>query len=180
LIDQSWLSPKLESRPLPEKGYMGVFAREPVAAGELLVMWTGHLVPADRLDAVDPLLRSRSVQVEEDLYLVPERAEPGDFFNHSCSPNAGISGQIALVALRDIAPGEEICYDYAMTDGSPYDEFECRCGEPICRHRITGDDWRRPDLWARYGDHFSPYLLRRIRRLQSESRNRATDSENRR
>jgi uncharacterized protein len=33
---------------------------------------------------------------------------------------------------------------------------------------VTGDDWRNPLLWERYGGHFSPYLLRRIAALQRE------------
>ena len=69
-----------------------------------------------------------------------------------------MSGQIGVVALRDLAAGDEICIDYAMCDGSPYDEFECGCGTPTCRGRITGDDWRRPELQARYAGYFSPYF----------------------
>jgi S-adenosylmethionine decarboxylase len=52
-----------------------------------------------------------------------------------------------------------------MTDGSPYDEFDCTCGAPGCRRRVTGSDWQRPELQARYAGHFSPYLERRIARL---------------
>jgi hypothetical protein len=33
----------------------------------------------------------------------------------------------------------------------------------VCRQVITGEDWRRPDLRARYGDHWVPALLDRIR-----------------
>lgn len=162
---KSYFSPALEHRELSHKGFYGVFARAFIPAGELLVMWAGEIVPADRLHEVDPLIVSRSVQVEENLYLVPAQVEPCDFINHSCNPNAGLSGQIALVALRDIAPGEEVCYDYAMTDGSPYDEFTCQCGEPTCRKQVRGTDWMRPELQARYRGHFSPYLQRRIERL---------------
>ncbi len=167
----SYLSPRLEARPVNDKGAYGVFAREAVPAGELLVMWAGELRTPEAFQQLPPLLQSRSVQVEENLYLVPTRTEPADFVNHSCDPNAGLSGQIALVALRDIAAGEEIHYDYAMTDGSPYDEFDCRCGAPNCRRRVTGDDWRLPDLQARYAGHFSPYLQRRIERLTTARSN---------
>jgi hypothetical protein len=51
-----------------------------------------------------------------------------------------------------------------MSDGSPYDEFDCACGSPLCRGRVTGDDWQRHDLQARYAGYFSPYLQRRIER----------------
>jgi hypothetical protein len=73
-----------------------------------------------------------------------------------------MSGQIVLVAMREIAPGEEICFDYAMTDSYPYDEFACRCGSTRCRKRVTAADWRRIDLQERYRGFFSPYLQKRI------------------
>ena len=92
------------------------------------------------------------------------------WINHSCAPNCEADeehGRIFIKALRDIAPGEEICYDYATSDGSPYDEFDCRCGVSSCRGRITGSDWSLPDLQAKYAGHFSPYLQRRIDRLHN-------------
>lgn len=168
-MSHSYFAPCLEARPLPEKGHYGVFARTPIPAGELLVMWAGRIVAAAQLTTLSALQVSRSVQVEEELYLVPVvDHEPGDFINHSCNPNAGLQGQIALVALRDIMTGEEICYDYAMSDGSAYDEFVCQCGEANCRGRITGSDWQISALQARYVGYFSPYLQRRIDRLRSQ------------
>jgi hypothetical protein len=164
----SYLSPKLEARPLPEKGFYGVYACETVTAGELLAMWSGALYSLENLEKLPFIERSRSVQVEDDFFLVPIReGEPADFFNHSCNPNAGLNGQIGVVALRDIAVGEEVCYDYAMSDGSHYDEFECQCGEATCRHRVTGDDWQLPALQERYKGYFSPYLQRRIDHTQA-------------
>lgn len=38
----------------------------------------------------------------------------------------------------------------------------CRCGTPACRGRVTGQDWRRPELHERYRGDFPPYLQRRI------------------
>ena len=114
-------------------------------------------------NALPVYVQQHSLQVEEDLYLVPDAVdEPADFVNHACEPNAVLSGQITLVARRDIEIDEEICFDYAMSDGGPYDEFECACGAPNCRGKITGNDWQRPELWERYAGHFSPYLQRRI------------------
>ncbi len=162
----SYCSPRLQPRPLLHKGYYGLFATEYIPKGEVLVVWSGRLVYIDDVQHLSTLHVSYTIQVEENLYLVSVReGEPADYVNHSCNPNSGLSGQIGLVALRDIQPGEEICFDYAMSDGSPYDEFECRCGEPTCRHRISGNDWQRPELQQRYAGYFSPYLQRRIERL---------------
>ena len=69
-----------------------------------------------------------------------------------------------LFAVEPIGAGEELTIDYAMIDGDPDDRMECRCGTPACRGVVSGGDWRRPDLQARYGDFSSWYLLERIRR----------------
>jgi uncharacterized protein len=39
----------------------------------------------------------------------------------------------------------------------------CLCGSPLCRGVVAGDDWRRPELRERYGEHWVPALLTRIR-----------------
>ncbi len=164
----NYLSPKLEASTNPDKGGFGVFAREFIAAGELLVVWGGEVVTGEQLYQLPERARQHSLQVDEGLYLVATRPpEPADYVNHSCEPNAGLRGQISLVALRDILPGEEVCFDYAMTDSSPYDEFICGCGTPSCRTRVTGNDWRLMELWERYDNHFSTYLLHRIEKLKA-------------
>ena len=159
----SYLSPKLEQREALEKGGAGVFAREAIAAGEILTVWGGIIAPGSRLDEFSEYARTHGLQVEDDLFLLPLTGDdPADAFNHSCDPNAGLYGQIALVAMRPIAPDEEVCFDYAMCDSNPYDEFTCCCGSPFCRENVTAEDWKRPDLQQRYQGYFSPYLQRRI------------------
>ncbi len=142
---------------------MGVFATQPVAAGEVLAVWGGVVVPGGRLGNYTHYAQTHGIQVEEDLFLLPlTEDDPSDFFNHSCDPNAGLSGQICLVAMRPISVDEEVCFDYAMSDSNPYDEFECGCGAVNCRGRVTAEDWRRLDLQERYRGFFSPYLQRRM------------------
>ena len=82
--------------------------------------------------------------------------------NHSCNPNAGLQGQITLVALRNIAAGEQICFDYAMSDAHPDFYLDCACGTPQCRGKVTGNDWMIPELQERYKGYFSPYIQRQI------------------
>lgn len=175
----SYLSPKLESRPHPVKGVCGIFCREPVAKDEIVVVWGGKVLTADEVDPSMPNFTQQVLQIDDELFLMTPSLEPTDCFNHSCDPNVGMSGQISLIAMRDIAPDEEVCLDYAMCDGSDYDEFDCTCGSPKCRGHITGEDWKRPELWQRYEGYFSPYLQRRIavlRRKTHPERQRASSS----
>ena len=63
------------------------------------------------------------------------------FINHSCEPNCESvieHRRVYIEALRDIAPGEELCYDYQIgrdrSDPPNVDEiFACRCGTQQCR-----------------------------------------------
>jgi len=66
--------------------------------------------------------------------------------NHSCDGNCesqDVRGHIWIVARRDIAPGEELLYDY----GFPFSEWRshpCRCGARGCVGYIVnqGQRWR--------------------------------------
>ena len=169
-MDANWLTPKAETRPTPGKG-SGAFAIEPIAAGETVAGFGGWLMTRADLATLPEERQHRSIQVDADLFMVssPE-PERGDLVNHSCEPNCGLSGAILVVALRDIAVGEELTFDYAMGDASDYDEFTCRCGTPSCRGIVTGSDWRDPALQARYAGWFSPYLAARIAGLSDSSR----------
>jgi hypothetical protein len=66
------------------------------------------------------------------------------FINHSCGPNCillpvNVGGHIrnGIFALRDIAPGEFLSYDYHF-DTRHGDRFVCRCGAVKCRGTMKG------------------------------------------
>lgn len=163
----AYLTDKCQVQHRNVAGGYGVYAISVIEPGELIGMWGGRIIGPDAFDSLPEAIRGHTVQIEEELYLASLRPdEPPDFINHSCEPNAGLDGQIATVALRPILPGEEVTIDYAMCDGSPYDEFQCTCGAAICRGKVTGEDWRNPMLWERYKGHFSPYLQHRIDALK--------------
>ena len=63
--------------------------------------------------------------------------------------------------MRAIEAGEELTHDWAMTDDDE-STIVCHCGAATCRKTITGKDWQRPELQARYAGYFSPYLQRKI------------------
>jgi len=155
-------------------GGLGLFATTFIPKDELLVYWAGKIVHVQEVLAMRESERTYILQVEEELFQVPFWAgynEPADFVNHSCDPTAGFrNSPVCLVAMRDLKVGEEVTFDYAMAEcienipGN--DGFDCCCGTQFCRGKFMGKDWKRPELWARYGKYFSPYLYEKIRKLQ--------------
>jgi len=104
-----------------------------------------------------------TITVGEDLHLVLPPSQPNRYGNHSCDPNLWWADAYTLIARRPIVPGEEVTSDYAASTGIADFAMACSCGSALCRGVITGEDWRRPELQARYGDHWIPALLGRIR-----------------
>ena len=41
--------------------------------------------------------------------------------------------------------------------------MQCFCGATTCRGRITGADWQIEELQKKYGDHYLPYILNKIK-----------------
>jgi hypothetical protein len=162
-VDESWLTPLAECRAARSQG-IGVHAVEFIPAGTTVAAFGGNVVERAALDKLDEDLRIHSIQVDDDLFLVSKPPfESADFFNHSCAPNCGIAGSILVVTMRDVESGEELCFDYAMSDTDDYDEFTCNCGSDACRGVVRSDDWRSPEIQARYAGWFSAYIERRLR-----------------
>ena len=141
----------------------GSRAIDVIPAGTSVATFGGTAHTHSTFAAFDAERRSRSIQVDTKLiFLGPPTREPGDSINHSCVPNCGMRNATTIIAMRDIAIGEELTFDYAMSDASSYDEFDCNCGTALCRGRVRADDWRLDTLRHRYKGFFSPYIQRKI------------------
>lgn len=143
----------------------GLFAREPIAQGEIVAIKGGYVFDAAGLAEAQESLGPAEIPVADGFYIGPladhERDGGMIFSNHSCDPNIGVQGQIVFVALRDIHPGEELTHDWATTDDGAY-AMPCNCGARNCRRLITGQDWRRPELQRKYRGYMAWYLQRKI------------------
>ena len=121
---------------------------------------------ADTFARIEAQVSPAEIQIEDDLYIAPIRAEDVEAnilcLNHSCNPNVGVRGQITFVAMRDIPTNAELTIDYAMIDGNPAERMHCHCGAQECRKIISGSDWRLPALQQRYAGYFSRYIHDRI------------------
>jgi hypothetical protein len=81
--------------------------------------------------------------------------------NHGCDPNLGWDGEV-LVALRDLAAGEELLVDYAMSVADPDWVLRCHCPSYRCRQMVEGSDWRIRQLQERYAGRWAPAVQRLI------------------
>lgn len=128
----------------------GVFAGEKISAGTKILCFTGPIL---RHAQTTP--QTYAVQIGPDRYL---GASGGldDCVNHSCDPNAGLvidsdkAVEADLIAIRDIAEGEEICFDYSTTMAEDDFEMACRCGSPRCRGVVRDGKHLPEDLWRKY------------------------------
>jgi histone-lysine N-methyltransferase SUV39H len=98
-------------------------------------------------DSLDPRLRGPPLEVDGEFMSGPTR-----FINHSCDPNMRIFARVgdhadkhlhdlALFAIKDIARGEELTFDYVdgvaedgeEPEGNIEDMTRCLCGSSKCR-----------------------------------------------
>jgi hypothetical protein len=155
-----WLHPDVVVRRSPIAG-LGLFARAPIASATTVSRLGGRLVSGSELAALFASADSYvdTIMVAADRHLVLPSGTPNGRGNHGCDPNLWWVGPYELGARRDIGVGEELTNDYATSTADPAFTMPCSCGSDLCRQIVTGDDWRRPELQARYGTHWVAPLL---------------------
>jgi SET domain-containing protein len=125
----------------------GVFALRPIRAGETIIEYTGEVISWDealRRHPHDPTDPNHTFYFHVDDGRVIDAARGGNssrWINHSCEPNCESDeheGRVFIKALRDLAPGEELSYDYRLTIDERMTprlkrDYACRCGSARCR-----------------------------------------------
>lgn len=163
-VDANFLSPKASVRAAGAGWRTVVIA--PIDAGETVAAFGGSCLTRSELNEMTAGQQAQAIQIDEDLFMVGETAAvTGATINHSCAPNCGIRAGVLVVAVRNIAVGESLAYDHAMSSGSDFNDFECGCGAASCRHKVTGNDWMLVELQLAYRGYFSAYLAKRIAAL---------------
>jgi len=144
----------------------GLFAACEIPAGEAVLAMSGLLLAYEDVDWT----RHWSMQVDHDLWLCNDETttEVDHYLNHSCEPNLGFGTggpreAPVLHAMRAIAAGEELTWDYAMSMGESGWCVPCRCGAATCRGVIRGF----PALTASDQDRLRPWCLEYLRRPRS-------------
>jgi hypothetical protein len=125
----------------------GVFAVQDLVEGETLIEYKGEVInwkEALRRHPHDPAQPNHTFYFHiDDGRVIDGNVKGNDarWINHSCEPNCEadeVDGRVYIKALRNIAAGEELNYDYGLIIDEPYtpkllSEFPCWCGSEECR-----------------------------------------------
>ncbi len=122
----------------------GTFALRRIRRGTRLIEYKGKRRPWTEFDEHDDTY-AFLFDIGNGMVIDPfTGGNDARFINHSCSPNCEAvlyRGRIFIEAIRAIAPGEEITYDYSLTLERPPTLAEkrrhvCRCKSPNCRKTL--------------------------------------------
>jgi SET domain-containing protein len=120
----------------------GCITLDPIRAGRTILEYDGERIPKDLADerySGRPVTYLFGFGTEGDVI---DGFGTAMFINHSCNPNCAteeIDGHVFIRALRDIAPGEELVYEYNLYDSDLDDTADCYCGAPQCRGTMYSD-----------------------------------------
>jgi hypothetical protein len=123
----------------------GVYATKPIRKGQKIIEYIGELVDKRESDRRSRHQIRRAAGGGAGAVYIFTLSQRWDIdgnvpwntarlINHSCNPNceAWIEGRrIFIHALRDIAAGEELTYDYGF-DVDCFEEHPCLCGSKDC------------------------------------------------
>ncbi len=140
------MSTLIEVRCSPIHGN-GVFALAAIPAGSLVTVYRGEMISRDELERRIALRESEGqgaapiyyFEIEEDRFIdagTVVEDNPARFINHACDENCEAiwnakTGRMEIFALRDIAPGEELSFDYGF-ELTGFFEHPCRCASEHC------------------------------------------------
>lgn len=119
----------------------GCYTMRPIKKGTRICEYDG---PRLTKEAADELYADRIVTYlfgVGDQEMVIDGFGTGMFVNHSCAPNCETldeDGRIFVNAIRDIAAGEELLYEYNLYDSDDNTQ-DCYCGAKKCRGTMFSD-----------------------------------------
>ena len=122
----------------------GGFATRAIKKGERLMEYLGervsHAVADSRFDDAKYALHHTFLFAVNRSVVIDAAVNGNDarFLNHSCAPNCEAlieKSRVFIEAIRDIATGEEVTFDYATCLTASFGDMDCLCGAANCRGR---------------------------------------------
>lgn len=134
----------------------GLFAKKDIKKDELIAEFDGQIYFDADYDGLDKETEDHIVQFAKDKWR--DSKGVARWINHSCEPNCGVKNLLQIVAMRDIEAGEELTWDYEMTEDSDWWQMECKCGTPSCRKIIGTYDNMPQEIRQKYNGYISEWL----------------------
>src|SRR5215469_17313408 len=114
----------------------GVYTTAPIKKGQHVLEYTGPRLTAKACEGMYADTEVTYLFAMDDGDTIIDGFGMAAFVNHACDPNCEtdqIDNRIWIIALRDIAAGAELTYDYNIYDADPGDLSTCHCGSSNCR-----------------------------------------------
>lgn len=121
----------------------GCYTTVSIPEGTHIVEYTGTRLSKEEADALYEDRHTTYLFCIGDGDYVVDGDGIAAFINHCCDANCEtdeIDDRIWIIAARDIAPGEELTYDYNLYDGDEDDDAICSCGMKDCRGTMYGEE----------------------------------------
>jgi len=121
----------------------GVYATKPIPKGARIIEYTGKRILWENVpdDLADPHTFLFGLDNGIEVIDPTTGGNEARWINHSCDPNCEAieeNGRVFIYALRNLRPGEELFYDYALQVDEPItrevtEESRYFCGSSRCR-----------------------------------------------
>jgi uncharacterized protein len=120
----------------------GCYTTTAIRKGARVAEYTGHRLSKEQADTAYEDSPITYLFGLGDGSIVIDGHTTTMFVNHSCDANCETSevrGRVWITAIKNIAAGDEITYDYCLYDGGD-DEAVCNCGTKKCRGTMYSKD----------------------------------------
>lgn len=120
----------------------GCYTTTAIRKGARVAEYTGPLLTRAEADAAYKNARITYLFGLGDGSMVIDGHCTAMYINHSCAPNCETvekAGRVWVKAIRNIAAGEELTYDYCLYDGDE-DGAVCNCRTANCRGTMYSPD----------------------------------------
>jgi len=146
----------------------GVFTKKSFKNGQTILLLKGQQREFIVKNKDDALVGPNWVGVGKNLWIDVEDGVVR-YINHSCNPNMGIKGRVTFTALRNISVGEEVVFDYSITEEDLL--WRMKNGEnettKNCRPIICSIQSLPPEVYESYLPYIPTYFQKVYRRYHN-------------
>ena len=128
---------------------LAVFATEDIQAGTRIAVFTGETYRSETALDLPEIMRDHAIQIGAQEFLFGYQGL-AHCLCHSCDPNCGIRSLTEIFAIRDIASGEQLTWDYRCSENSNWVLETCLCSSKRCTGVVANFDSLSDDMKSEY------------------------------